>query len=202
MVEQERVIQTAQKIRDDQPKKELPVTQAAPDKAKLFILAAAGVVLFYFYNRGGVDQTFLVMAGIAGLIFYALFQGQRNPNYYLSEEEAKAALFQALKYKQTNPYDGDYEILPEDKIRPLMASVLRHKDGKPWQWEIGFQITRNSLTNYYSARMDPVTGAIRGIVDRPAGFTGREGPDIKFVKDPTMESALRYHRMGGEQLRR
>lgn len=202
MVEPTRIEKTAEQVRETAPQKTLPVTQAVPDKTKLFFLIAGAIIFFYYSSRGVSSTKLLMIAGIAAAIYYFTLKGKENPDFYLTEQQAKAALYDLLKFKQTNPYDGGYELAPEDKIMPMMPARLRKVDGKPRVWEIGFFIRKASgLVNFYSGEIHAKTGAMEGIVERLEGFSGKESPDVRYIRSPQLTNELRYLKAGGELVR-
>ena len=200
-MDQARFDRTEERIREEPRQKKLSASQATPDKAKLLFFGAVAVALYYAYTHGGIGKNLIGVILVAGVVWWLVFRGKENPNYFLTEQEAKIALFAALRYKQYNSYDGNYEIQPGDRIMPLMGARLRYVDGKPRKWEVGFEVKKaNGLRMIYSGEIDGWTGYLIGIIERPAGYTGQESPDIVYIKDPMMENRLRYMDAGGDRL--
>ena len=205
MVEPGRIEITGKKIREDETPKTLPVTEAASDKSKLLLLVAAGLGILYFINnKDSVNTTQIVgWFAVAAAIYYFTFKDKKNPDYYLTERQAKAVLWDELKFKQHNSYAGRYEIDPADEIDPMINGRLLKIEGVPSKWILGFTLKKPSgLVNMHSGEIDAVNGTLIGIQARPEGFSGHEVNDVKWIRSPQFQSDRRYLEAGGDKVSR
>lgn len=184
----------------EQEKRKTKTVSKTPRKTKWWIGIGVAVLLFYFYQRGGIERDQIIFLGLVGVVvWWLLSQDKEVVQMPITEREAKAALFSNLKWKQVNAYDDDYEIPPEAKIKIIGPCVLRNLEGKPWKWEIGYQVRHpGGLVKTFSGDVHPYRTHIIGIRERATGFTGNESPDIRYIKSPKLSQEKRYQDVVGK----
>lgn len=193
-MKESKVEEIHQNLEQEREKKKKSIVEKTPRKTRWWLALGAIVLIWYFYNRGGIGRDQIILFLIIAAVVYMLLQSEKTKaGLEIGEQEAKAALYAVLKWKQVNPYDDVYEIPPEAKIRIYGPAVLRYLEGKPWRWEVGYQVRLpNGLVKTYSGDVHPYTAKVVGIRRRRKGFSGLESPDIRYIKSPKTAAERRY----------
>jgi hypothetical protein len=140
------------------------------------MIAILIVLLIYFIINSKENKTMMYIMIVVIVAVIAFFSMKIKDEGIITESQAKLIAFETFNNKMGTELETGTEI----KL-PLHCKL--RKWGERWfKWEIG--VTLKSPQGRVSEKMveiDPYDGAVRGIIDMPLGYTGRDAPDFKVV---------------------
>ena len=140
-----------------------------------FLVILVGYMVYLVYKKVMTLNSALPIIII--LIVFILLLAWRNKKKsdIISEREAKAILYNELRWKQQNSPDE----IPNGNIMIMLDFRLRKVEAKPIKYEIAFRIVEgNGRYSLWVGAIDCYTGMFLEAFPRPEGWGHKDAPDI------------------------